>query len=79
MTNLGFKKNVGVGEESLLETDDDELRPFESVSEELTNVLSVRQIQSGVDLVEDVHGSGLELKERHDEGEGDEGSEQVRK
>jgi hypothetical protein len=34
----------------------------------------VREIEGGVDFVEDVHGCGFELEEGHDEGEGDEGA-----
>jgi hypothetical protein len=34
----------------------------------------MRQVESGVDLVKNVHWRRLEPKEGHDEGEGDEGS-----
>lgn len=37
-------------------------------------MLRVREIERRVDLVEDVHGRGLELQERHDQGERDERS-----
>jgi hypothetical protein len=36
--------------------------------------LGVRKIESGVNLVENVHGCWRVLEQREDEGEGDEGS-----
>lgn len=36
--------------------------------------MRVRKVERGVDLVEYVHGRRLELEQRHDEGEGDEGA-----
>ena len=38
----------------------------------------MREVERGVNFVEDVHGCGLELKEGEDEGEGDEGAEKLR-
>jgi hypothetical protein len=73
--HLGLEQHVRVREESFLETDDDELGSLEAITEEGTDVLGVRQVEGGVDLIEDVHRSGLELEEGHDEGEGDERSE----
>lgn len=35
------EKDVGVGEETFLERDDDELGPFEACTEELSNVLGM--------------------------------------
>lgn len=72
-TDLGLEKNVSVGEEALLERDDDELGALEAVAEELADVLRVAQVESRINLVQDVHRRGLELEERHDEGEGDKG------
>ena len=63
---------VRVREQALLERDDDELRAAEARAEEGANVLRVRQVKRGVDLVEDVDWCWLELQERQDEGERDE-------
>lgn len=50
------------------------MRALESRLDEPPDVLRVREIERRVDFVEDVHGCGFELEERHDEGEGDEGA-----
>lgn len=60
---------VGILEHAVLERDDDELGALETCLDQATNVLCMRQIQSGINLVQDVHGSGLELEEGHDEGQ----------
>lgn len=60
------EEHVRVREEALLERDDDELRALEARAEELADVLRVRQVERGVDLVQDVHRRGLELQQRHD-------------
>lgn len=65
------KDAVRVLEHAVLERHDNELRPFEPRLDQAANVLRVRQVQRGVDLVQDVHGRRLELEEGHDEGEGD--------
>ena len=57
------EEHVGVGEEALLERDDDELR---------ADVLGVGQVERGVDLVEDVHRRWFELQQRHDQRQRDE-------
>ena len=67
---------VRVLKHAVLETDDDELRPLEARLDQAADVLRVREVERGVDLVEYVHGRRLELEQRHDEGEGDEGSRQ---
>ena len=55
------KQNIGIGKQAFLERDDNELTAFEAISEELPDVLCVLQVESGVNLVENVHGSRLEL------------------
>jgi hypothetical protein len=72
--HLCLEEDVGVGEEAFLKRDDDELAALEAVPEELADVLRVREIQRGVDLVEDVHRRRLKLQERHDERERNERS-----
>jgi hypothetical protein len=58
---------VGVLEHAVLQTDHDKLRALEARLDQATNVLCMRQVQRGVDLVENVHGRRLELQECHDE------------
>ena len=65
---------VGICEHAILQTNDDELTAAESRANEPANVLGVREIESGVDLVENVHGCWGVLEQGEDEGEGDEGS-----
>lgn len=65
------EEHVRVREEALLERDDDELRALEARSEQLPDVLRVRQVEGGVNLVQNVHRRGLELQQGHDEGERD--------
>ena len=60
------KQHVRIREKALLERDDDELGAAEARAEEVAYVLSVREVECGVDLVEDVHGRRLELEEGHD-------------
>jgi len=47
---------VRVREHAVLQTDDDELTAAEARADQATDVLSVREIESGVDFVENVHG-----------------------
>lgn len=65
---------VGVCEHAVLQTDDDELTAAEARADQTTDVLGVRKIESGVNLVKNVHGCWRVLEQREDEGEGDEGS-----
>lgn len=65
---------VRVREHAVLQTDDDELTAAEARADQATDVLSVREIESGVDLVKNVHGCWRVLEQGEDEGEGDEGS-----
>lgn len=58
---------IGILKHAVLETDNDELRALEPGLDQTTNVLCVREIQGGIDLVQDVHGSRLELQQRHDQ------------
>lgn len=62
-----LEQDVGIGEQALFERDDDKLTAFESVLEQLTDMLRVLQIQCCVDLIENVHWGRLELEKRHDE------------
>lgn len=65
------EQDIGVRKQSFLERNDNKLTAFESVAEELTNVLSVLQIKCRVDFVENVHRSRFELEKGHNEGERD--------
>jgi hypothetical protein len=67
-----LEEHVRVREQALLEADDDELAALEARAEELPDVLRVREVERGVDLVEDVHRRGLELQERQDQRQRDE-------
>ena len=63
------KEDIGVSEEALLEGDDDKLCAAETGAEERADMLRVREVERGVDLVEDVHRRRLELQQRHDQRE----------
>lgn len=65
---------VRVREHAILQTDDDELTAAEARADQATDVLGVREIESGVDFVENVHGCWGVLEQGKDEGEGDERS-----
>lgn len=65
---------VGVREHAVFQTDDDKLAAAEARADQSADVLRVRQVERGVDFVEDVHGCGRVLQEGEDEGEGDEGA-----
>jgi hypothetical protein len=67
VAEFGLEQDIRVCEETFLQRNDNELRAFESRSEELANVLGMGQIEGGVDLVEDVHGCRLELEQSHDQ------------
>lgn len=66
------EQDIGVREQSFFQRNDNKLTTLESVAEELTNVLSVLQVKSGVNFVKNVHRGGFELKKGHDKREGDE-------
>lgn len=68
---------VRVRKHAILQTDDDELTAAEARADQATDVLGVGEIESGVDLVEDVHGCWGVLEQGEDEGEGDERSVDV--
>lgn len=70
----GAEDAVGVLEHAVFERDDDELGALEPCLDETADVLGVRQVQRGVNLVEDVHWRWLELQKGHDEGKGNKGS-----
>lgn len=69
-----FENSISILKHAILQTNNDELRCFESRLDQTANVLRVRKIQGGVYFVEDVHGCGLELEQCHDQGESDERS-----
>jgi len=58
-----FEQDIGIGKQPLFERDDDELTTLESVLEELTDMLSMLQIEGSINLVENVHRCRLELKQ----------------
>mmetsp|Transcript_126419 Transcript_126419/g.307199 ORF Transcript_126419/g.307199 Transcript_126419/m.307199 type:complete len:273 (+) Transcript_126419:101-919(+) len=66
---LGAEDNVGVVEHPLLERHHNELRLAEMCPQHGANVLRVRKVQRRVNLIEDVHRSGLEQQQREDEGQ----------
>lgn len=72
LAEAGTEDAVRVLEHAVLERHDNKLRPLEARFDEAADVLSVRQVQRRVHLVQDVHGRRLELEQGHDEGEGDE-------
>ena len=60
---------VRVLKHAILQTDDDELTSLEPRLDESTNVLGMGQIESGIDLVQNVHRSRFALKKGEDERE----------
>ena len=67
ITESRAEKHIRVRKQTLFQRDNDELCPAEPCSEERADVLRVREVQCCVDLVQDVHWRGLELKQRHDQ------------
>ena len=65
------KEDVSVREEALLERDDDKLRATKTRAKERANMLCMRKIKRGVDLVQYVHRRWLELQQCHDQRERD--------
>jgi hypothetical protein len=53
---------ICVLEHAILQTDDDELGTFEPSLDQAADILCMRQIQSSIDLIENVHGRWFELK-----------------
>ncbi len=72
VAEAGTEEDVCISKEALLQRDDDELCAAEAGAEESADVLGMREVERGVDLVEDVHRRGLELQQRHDQRERDE-------
>jgi hypothetical protein len=62
---------IRILEHTILQTDDNELTALETCFDQPANVLRMRQIQRGIDFVQDVHGRGFELEKCHNKGEGD--------
>lgn len=69
---------VGILEHAVLQGHHNELRTLEACLDKATDVLGMRQIQRGIDLIENVHWRRFELQERHDQGQSDQGSVQQR-
>lgn len=57
-----FEQHVGIGKQTFFQRNHDELTAFEPISEQLTDMLRMLQVESGVDLVEDVHWCRFELQ-----------------
>jgi hypothetical protein len=74
ISELGPEQHVGIIEQTVLQTDDNELRVLESIFEQLPDMLGMREVESSVDFVQNIHWSRLELEQRHDQREGDERS-----
>lgn len=66
-TKPRLENAVGILEHAILERHNNELRSLESGLDQATDILRVRQVESGVDLVENVHWRWLELQKRHDQ------------
>jgi len=62
-------EHVGVLKEALFETDDDELAALEIFLDHEANVLRVMQVQSRVDLIEDVERGRLVSQQCQDQGQ----------
>ena len=67
----GPEDPIRIRKHAVLETDDDELAAAEARADQAADVLRVRQVEGGVDFVQDVHGCGGVLQEGEDEGKGD--------
>lgn len=65
---------VGIREHPILQTDDDELTPFEPILDQSSDVLSMGEIERRIYFVKNVHRSGLELEKGHDERDGNQGA-----
>lgn len=68
---------VRVLEHAVLQRDNDELGSLKPGLDQTTDVLCVRQVQSSVHFVQNVHRSGFELQESHDQRQSNKGSVQV--
>lgn len=58
-----LEENIGILEQTLFETDDQELACFEVLFYHKADILSVAQIKRGVDLIQDVEWGWLVLKQ----------------
>ena len=58
---------IRILEHAILQTDDNELGALEARLDQTTDILRMRQVKRGIDLVQDVHWCGLELEQGHDE------------
>lgn len=57
---------------AVLQTDNNELGALEAILDKPSDILRMREIQSRIHLVQNIHGCGLKLQQRHDERDGDE-------
>lgn len=63
---------VRVLEHAIFQGDNNKLRTLEARLDQSTDILSVGKIKGSIHFVQDIHWRRLELKERHDERDGDE-------
>ena len=64
---LNLVQHVGVAEQTLLEGNNQELAVLEKTLDHEADVLGVRQVQGGVDLVQDVQRGRLVLEQGKNE------------
>jgi len=74
VSELSPEQHVGIIKQAVLQTDHNKLRILEPILEQLPDMLGMGEIESGIDFVQNVHWSGFELEQGHNQGEGDEGS-----
>lgn len=58
----GSEDSVGILEHAVFQTDDNELRALEPSLDQTPYILRVREVQSGVNLIQDVHRCRFELE-----------------
>jgi len=69
-----LEEHVRVREQAFLQTHDDELARLEVLPDHEANVLSMRQVQSRVDLIEDVEWRRMVLEQGKDQAKGQKGT-----
>jgi hypothetical protein len=74
ITEFCAEEHIGIRKKAFFKRNDDELRAFEPRAEQLTDMLGMGQVQGCVNLIQNIHGCRLELKQGHDEGKSNQGS-----
>lgn len=65
------KHPIRILEHTILKTHNNKLGSSKAGFDQAANILGMREVERGVDFVENVHGGGWVLKQGEDEGEGD--------